>query len=154
ISISEEIEGRTAVTLMSKPVSRRQFLLGKYFGILLSALALAAMLDWCFCWVSWFKPWYDDRAGFTPVSVPAWVEALEPALRSKLGDAPASFAAGMALWASEAAATLPGLVLGSGQAIFLLALAVALATRLPMILNIVTCLVVYVIGHLTPVLMS
>ena len=28
VSISEEIEGRTAVTLMSKPVSRRQFLLG------------------------------------------------------------------------------------------------------------------------------
>src|SRR5262249_52385150 len=33
MSISEEIEGRTAVTLMSKPVSRRQFLLGKYVGI-------------------------------------------------------------------------------------------------------------------------
>src|SRR5262249_40128076 len=38
MSISEEIEGRTAVTLMSKPVSRRQFLLGKYAGILLAAL--------------------------------------------------------------------------------------------------------------------
>ena len=35
-SISEEIEGRTAITLMSKPVSRRQFLLGKYVGIFLS----------------------------------------------------------------------------------------------------------------------
>src|SRR5262249_25963716 len=35
ISVSEEIEGRTAVTLMSKPVTRRQFLLGKFFGILL-----------------------------------------------------------------------------------------------------------------------
>src|SRR5262249_7125597 len=39
VSVSEEIEGRTAVTLMSKPVTRRQFLLGKYFGILLAALA-------------------------------------------------------------------------------------------------------------------
>src|SRR5206468_2383340 len=38
MSISEEIEGRTAVTLMSKPVSRRQFLLGKFAGILLAAL--------------------------------------------------------------------------------------------------------------------
>jgi len=34
ISINEEIEGRTAVTLMSKPVSRRQFLMGKFVGIL------------------------------------------------------------------------------------------------------------------------
>ncbi len=32
MSISEEIEGRTAVTLMSKPVSRRQFLIGKFVG--------------------------------------------------------------------------------------------------------------------------
>src|SRR4051794_14709063 len=32
ISVHEEIEGRTAVTLMSKPVTRRQFLLGKFFG--------------------------------------------------------------------------------------------------------------------------
>src|SRR5262249_27247808 len=30
MSISEEIEGRTAVTLMSKPVNRRQFLIGKF----------------------------------------------------------------------------------------------------------------------------
>ena len=43
-SISEEIEGRTAVTLMSKPVSRRQFLLGKYVGILLAALVITALL--------------------------------------------------------------------------------------------------------------
>ena len=33
MSISEEIEGRTAVTLMSKPVNRRQFLIGKFFEI-------------------------------------------------------------------------------------------------------------------------
>ena len=38
MSISEEIEGRTAVTLMSKPVTRRQFLLGKFLGILLAGL--------------------------------------------------------------------------------------------------------------------
>jgi ABC-2 family transporter protein len=38
-SISEEIEGRTAITLISKPLSRRQFLLGKFFGILLASRA-------------------------------------------------------------------------------------------------------------------
>src|SRR5947209_3790458 len=44
MSISEEIEGRTAITLMSKPVSRRQFLLGKFFGILLAALLMTGLI--------------------------------------------------------------------------------------------------------------
>src|SRR5262249_27258896 len=50
LSISEEIEGRTAITMMSKPVSRRQFLLGKYVGILLAALVMTVMLGWVFDW--------------------------------------------------------------------------------------------------------
>jgi hypothetical protein len=36
----------------------------------------------------------------------------------------------------------------------LLAIAVALATRLPMIPNIITCLVVFILGHLTHVLVQ
>ena len=50
--------------------------------------------------------------------------------------------------------TLPGLVLGFCQVMVLLAIAVALATRLPMVVNMVTCLVVYFLGHLTPVLVQ
>ena len=34
VSIADEIEGRTALTLLSKPVGRRQFILGKFLGIL------------------------------------------------------------------------------------------------------------------------
>src|SRR5256885_562799 len=58
-SISEEIEGRTAVTLMSKPVSRRQFLLGKYIGILLAAFVITNLLGWVFNWVILAKHWFD-----------------------------------------------------------------------------------------------
>ena len=32
VSIADEIEGRTALTLLSKPVGRRQFILGKFLG--------------------------------------------------------------------------------------------------------------------------
>src|SRR4051794_14728307 len=43
-SIFEEIEDRTMLTLMSKPVQRWEVLLGKYLGIVLSsALAIAAL---------------------------------------------------------------------------------------------------------------
>src|SRR5947209_18316225 len=48
MSISEEIEGRTAVTLMSKPVTRRQFLLGKFVGILLAGVLMTLLLGWVF----------------------------------------------------------------------------------------------------------
>ena len=46
MSISEEIEGRTAVTLMSKPVNRRQFLIGKFLGILMACLVMSLILGW------------------------------------------------------------------------------------------------------------
>src|SRR5262249_30125451 len=59
---------------------------------------------------------------------------------------------GVGLWANELAMTGLGLVLGFGQVMVVLAIAVALATRLPMAVNIVICAGVYFLGHLTPVL--
>jgi ABC-type transport system involved in multi-copper enzyme maturation permease subunit len=32
VSVSEEVEGRTALTVLSKPVRRRQFILGKFLA--------------------------------------------------------------------------------------------------------------------------
>ena len=34
VSVADEIEGRTALTVLSKPVRRHQFILGKFAGIL------------------------------------------------------------------------------------------------------------------------
>ena len=42
--------------------------------------------------------------------------------------------------------------IGDCQVMVLLALAVSLATRLPMIVNVPICLLIYFLGHLTPVL--
>src|SRR5438105_8691007 len=77
ISVSEEIEGRTAVTLMSKPVSRRQFLLGKFAGLLLAALGMTLLLGWFLVWVILFKSVYDRPLPNTPEAIaqadPSWV---------------------------------------------------------------------------------
>src|SRR3954447_22484724 len=75
ISVSEEIEGRTAVTLMSKPISRRQFLLGKFAGITLAALFMTALMGWVLVWVILYKTWYDaaSPANQVDTSEPAWV---------------------------------------------------------------------------------
>ena len=44
VAVSEEIEGRTALTVLSKPLTRWQFVLGKFAGLVLVALLVLAQL--------------------------------------------------------------------------------------------------------------
>jgi hypothetical protein len=165
LSITEEIEGRTAVTLMSKPLSRRQFLLGKYVGILLAALFMFGMLGAFFEGVLLVKHWWDQ---LTPLSdmaaqakestyigvvpTPAWVHET---LRAWTLTGPVTdFLRGCGQWLAHSLDTLPGLVLTFSQVMVLVALAVALATRLPMVVNLPIVLVVYFAAHLTPHLIA
>jgi hypothetical protein len=149
MSISEEIEGRTAITLMSKPVSRRQFLIGKYLGNLLAALLMTAILGWCFLIVLWYKPIFDGE----PLPTPPWIEATRLAFPA-VPDTVLNFSLGALEWLDLAGATAPGVLLGFCQVMVLLAIAVALATRLPLVVNLVTCLVIFFLGHLSPVLVQ
>jgi hypothetical protein len=155
ISVSEEIEGRTAVTLMSKPVTRRQFLLGKYFGILLAGWLMTLILGWVLNWALYFKPYFDkldDASDPLVAQVQAWVT---PAIQSVgVGPEAQAFLKGVGAWAGETLANLLGLLLGFGQVMVLLAVATSLATRLTMVVNIVICLVVFFLGHLSPVLVQ
>lgn len=154
MTISEEIEGRTAITLMSKPVSRRQFLVGKFLGLLLAATVLTLWLGWVFTWIIWLKPLYDPQSGDAPPP-PIWMAPARQMLVDWAGAAAepaAHFTLGAAVWFAEAGAVMPGLILGFCQVTVLLAVAVALATRLPMEVNLVTCAVIFVLGHLSHVL--
>jgi ABC-2 family transporter protein len=168
ISISEEIEGRTAVTLMSKPVSRRQFLLGKYAGILLAALFMFGVLAVYFEGILFVKHWWDKLNPLTPsatetatssepyrvgvVATPAWV--LDTLQAWHLDSTATDFLRGVGQWIAHSIDTLPGLILCFSHVLVLVALAVALATRVPMVVNLVTILVVYFAAHLTPALLS
>ncbi|HWG43938.1 MAG TPA: ABC transporter permease subunit [Gemmataceae bacterium] len=149
MSISEEIEGRTAVTLMSKPVSRRQFLLGKFLGIVLASSVLFALLGTYFEGVNLFTHWWDKM---DPEPVPLWVMAtLEKwALPGEATD----LLRGLGLWTHLTLDTVPGLILGFSQVMVLVAIAVSLATRVPMVVNLIVVLVVFFLAHLTPVLVS
>src|SRR5205085_138323 len=136
-SISEEIEGRTAITLMSKPVSRRQFLLGKYIGILLAAFVITNLLGWFFNWVILAKHWFDKLDPVPPpFALTQWIDSIVE--RGTLSD----FLRGVGLWLYDSGDTLPGLLLGFYQVMVLLAVAVALATRLPMVVTMPICVVV------------
>jgi ABC-type transport system involved in multi-copper enzyme maturation permease subunit len=147
-SISDEIEGRTAITVMSKPVSRREFLLGKFIGTLFAALFMTMILAWAFNGVTWFKLWFDRET----IPDPIWLEPLRQAWSAKLGVNPVNFVLGAMIWLEHTLQMIPGVLLGFCQTMVLLAIAVALATRLPMVVNIVTCLLVFFLGHLTTVL--
>jgi ABC-type transport system involved in multi-copper enzyme maturation permease subunit len=145
MSISEEIEGRTAITLMSKPVSRRQFLLGKFVGILMAALLMTGLLTLTFFLILWLTPFYK-REEFLP---PTWLSGyFWPAL----GDQVNAVWGGIVWWMGESLILSTGIVLGFCQVMVLLAIAVALATRLPMVINFPICSAIYFLGHLTPVL--
>jgi hypothetical protein len=151
-SISDEIEGRTAVTLMSKPILRRDFLLGKFFGVFLATLVLVVFLGWMMTWMFIFKEWYDPKLGQTEAPPPpAWVVRFA----TRFGPDTAvshNIAKGVGLWVEEAGSVFPGLVLVSCQVMVLLSIAVALATRLHFIVNSIVCAGFYFLGHLAPVL--
>jgi len=144
IRISDEIEGRTAITVMSKPVSRRQFLVGKFLGILLACGLMTGMLGWCFNWIMWFKLWYDNE----PILNPTWVELARQSWAG-MGEAPLNFVLGAGVWQDTVLSRAPGFLFGFCQVMVLLAVAVALATRLPMVVNLPILLLVFFLGHLT-----
>ena len=61
VAISEEIEGRTALTLLSKPIGRRQFVFGKFLGILGPIALLFVVLGGLFLATVSFKVAYEAR---------------------------------------------------------------------------------------------
>ncbi len=129
MSITGEIEGKTAMTLLSKPVTRQQFVVGKYLGILQTSLLVMIPLCLVFLTIVYFKVGYDAREHSQPD--PTSTERLLVALQ-----------------------VVPGLLLIFFEVAVLTAISVAISTRLPMVLNVVTCVAIFVVGHLTPVLVE
>ncbi len=150
-SVSEEIEGRTAVTLLSKPINRRQFLIGKFMGIMLAGILMTMLMGWSLIWVVLAKIHYDYVPGIYPLPPdPVWLNpwADQTFGRTISGD----LAKGIALWLRDTLEAMPGLIIGFGQVMTLIAVSVALATRVPKVVNLSMCLVVYFLGHLTPIM--
>ena len=128
-TVSEEIDGRTALTVLSKPVSRRSFILGKYAGIMMAVLVLFVIVSAVFMILMAYKPLYDARE--TAKAAPVWQMGME-----------------------EMVTSIPILALYLMETMVIGAVAVALATRLPLLANFILCFVVYVIGNLTSPLVA
>ncbi len=128
-SVAEEIEGKTAVTLLSKPVNRRQFIIGKFVGIELGVLALFVLLGVLFAAGVFYKTSYDAR------EMSKTLEGISERL-------------------AQVSQILPGLALGFFEVTVLTAVSVAISTRLPMLVNLVVMIAVFFLGHLTPILVD
>ena len=128
-TVSDEIEGRTALTLLSKPIHRRSFIIGKMLGIFWVLFFMFLVLGAVFLLTVAYKPIYDSRE--TSTEMPLWQGCYAEMIR-----------------------TIPGLIMGFCQACTLSAIAVALATRVPQLANFAICFSIYLVGHLTPTIVS
>ena len=128
-SVADEIEGRTAITVLSKPINRRQFILGKFFGILGPIVVMFLFLGVLFCVVVFTKVLYDAREAsrLPPSTAECMIEVWQ---------------------------VLPGLLLAFFEVAILSSVSLAISTRMPMLVNLIVCLSLFVLGHLTPILVK
>jgi ABC-type transport system involved in multi-copper enzyme maturation permease subunit len=129
VSVAEEVEGRTALTVLSKPIGRRQFVIGKMLGILSPVVLYYVILGSFFLCVTSFKLTFEAR-------------------EMSLQDPPA------AACYQEILQTLPVLVLAFFETVVMTALSVAISTRLGMIPNLLICATVYFVGHMLPLIVQ
>ncbi len=128
-SIAEEIEGRTALTVLSKPIGRVQFVLGKFLGILGTVGLLLLLLGlWFTIWTA-FKPIYDT------------VETAERVFNWRV-------------CFGYVVANIPALILIFFECILFVSISVAISTRVGILPNFLICFSIYVMGHLTASLVA
>ncbi|MEX2315525.1 MAG: ABC transporter permease subunit [Pirellulales bacterium] len=129
VSVADEIEGRTALTVLSKPISRRQFVLGKFLGIVWPVLLLFIVLGTVLLVTVSYKVVYDARESTNPD--PTWQSCY-----------------------AEMIGTVPGLALAFMETVVLTAISIAVSTRLSMLPNLIICGSIYVLGHLMPLIVQ
>ena len=128
-SISEEIEEKTALTLLSKPITRRQLILGKFFGIILGVSIFFVILSTVFVPTCAYKVVHEARENceLEPESVACLASMIN---------------------------VLPGLSLSFMGVVIMTSVAVALSTQLPIIPNMTISVSIYALGHLVPMVVQ
>ena len=123
--LGDEIERKTVLTLLSKPVRRVELVIGKYLGIIAAVFIAFIPLTLVFLLSVWWaelelpKEW-------------TWADVRVDA---------AAFAVGPAIL------LLKSVVLTFLEVMVLAAVSLALSTYLPMVVNMIVCVCVFVLGH-------
>lgn len=148
MSVADEIEGKTAMTLLSKPINRRQFIVGKYLGILQGVVIFMIPVVIAFAVLAYYKVGYDMKeSGKETLPFLTWVDFNLAGSTLQM------------MWlepqrAAVVLQVLPGLLLILLEVAVLAAISVVISTRLPMVVNFSIMVAIFVLGHLTPVLVQ
>jgi ABC-type transport system involved in multi-copper enzyme maturation permease subunit len=129
VSVAQEVEGRTALTVLSKPTGRRQFVVGKFLGVLIPVLVMFLILGLIYLGTVSYKTVYEGFENGRPDT--SAIDCRE-----------------------EVVSIVPALVLRLMAAVVMAAISVAVSTRLPMLANFAICALVYVVGRLTPMVVE
>ncbi len=129
-SIFDEIEDRTMLTLMSKPVRRWQVLVGKYLGIVAAAGVAVAVLGVILMLCTWARLPGDYQLKTATIDEKELRQIFE-------------------MRAMNLAGLAPSLVLLWLQICVLAAIGVALSTRFSLVVNLPVVILLYIAGNLT-----
>ncbi|HEV2295782.1 MAG TPA: ABC transporter permease subunit [Tepidisphaeraceae bacterium] len=129
-SIFEEIEDRTMLTLMSKPVRRWEVLIGKYLGIILAALLAIAILAIILVLCVWWRIPGDYQMSTNALDERDVAQLFQTRWMHVMG-------------------LIPSLVLMWLQISVLAAIGVALSTRFSLVVNLPVVILLYIAGNLT-----
>ncbi len=128
--IDEEIENRTMLTLMSKPIARWQVIVGKYLGIVCIVFSISAILMIIAGGCGWLRYFSDQR-------IDIFVATAQG--RAQL------------FWDNDRAVLtmIPGFILEFLEMCTLAAISTAIATRYSLALNMTGIVVLYIVANLT-----
>ncbi|MGL4943062.1 MAG: ABC transporter permease [Thermoguttaceae bacterium] len=128
-SIADELDGKTALMVLAKPIGRRGFIIGKFLGVMIAVTILFMLLGTFFLNTIAYKVIHDARENVQDVATAA-------------------------ACIKEVVKIVPGLLLAFLETCILTAIAVAISTRLSLLPNLTISLTVYLLGHLTPLIVQ
>lgn len=133
-AVAEELDSKTATTVLVKPVARWQFLVGKYAGVLLALLAAMAILAVAMFIAVYLRVYFDALPRERQM---AWTfSESQPAREFQ------------ALMLHHALAMFPGAAMIFFQGAVLAAVAVVLSSRFSRVLAVIVTFGLFLVGHL------
>ena len=128
-TIADELDGKTALMALAKPLSRTKFIIGKYVGVMIAVTLIFLILGTFFANTVSYKLVYDARE--SSKDVPTAIECAETVYN-----------------------ILPGMALAYLETVILAAIAIAISTRLPLLPNLTLTLLIYLLGNIAPVIIQ
>lgn len=130
--VTEEIEDKTALTLLAKPIGRSQFLLGKFFGIGLALLAMTFFLSL----VLVLTLWMDEGLG-----------ELDEIFHE--GGRPDVLAFALNYFEERIAPLVVGVFLTYVKLLLVTSFSVVVAVNFPLVINATLTMLLFCVGNLS-----